>query len=346
MSHRVTIQQIARELGLSRNTVSKALNNTGVLAPATQKRIIDKAIEMGYKQFAENLAMLSELQVNTEKEIALLTYSMPTGSHFGSRMLTGFERVISQNGYRLVIYAIKDNNLHDLTLPVNFNRNSATALICVEMFDAQYNKMVCGLNYPTLFVDTSPLGGSIASNADLLMMENQSSVYQMVNTLIAHGKATFGYIGEILHCRSFYERWVGCCNAVYDAGLPHPAPFSIIEADREPYRDPVWLSQKIRALHTIPEVFVCANDFLAIATIRALKVLKKNVPEDICVCGFDDTPEAGLIDPSLTSVHVQAEGMGEIAAELLLSRIKNGTLPNRIMYVQTQPVYRTSTSAR
>lgn len=346
MPHRVTIQQIAQELGLSRNTVSKALNNTGVLAPATQKRIIDKAIELGYKQFAENLATLPEPQTNAEKEVALFTYSMPTGSHFGSRMLTGFERVISQYGYRLVIYAIKDNNLRDQTLPMNFNSSSTLALICVEMFDAQYNKMVCGLNYPTLFVDTSPLGDFIAPNADLLMMENQNSVYQMVNTLITRGKTSFGFIGEILHCRSFYERWVGCCNAVYDAGLPHPAPFSVIEADREPYRDPIWLSQKIRALRTIPEVFVCANDFLAIAAVRALKVLKKKVPDDICVCGFDDTPEAGLIDPPLTSVHIQAEGMGEIAAELLLSRIKNAALPNRTMYVQTKPVYRASASAK
>ena len=52
MATRVTIQDIANELQLSRNTVSKAINNTGVLADATREKILRKAAEMGYKQFA------------------------------------------------------------------------------------------------------------------------------------------------------------------------------------------------------------------------------------------------------------------------------------------------------
>ena len=51
MSNRVTIQDIADALGISRNTVSKALNNTGVIAEATREKVMQKAIEMGYKQF-------------------------------------------------------------------------------------------------------------------------------------------------------------------------------------------------------------------------------------------------------------------------------------------------------
>lgn len=52
MADRVTIQDIADELGVSRNTVSKAINNTGLLADATRERVLKKAIEMGYKQFS------------------------------------------------------------------------------------------------------------------------------------------------------------------------------------------------------------------------------------------------------------------------------------------------------
>ena len=52
MATKVTIQDIANELQLSRNTVSKAINNTGVLADATREKILRKAAEMGYKQFA------------------------------------------------------------------------------------------------------------------------------------------------------------------------------------------------------------------------------------------------------------------------------------------------------
>ena len=52
MSSKVTLQDIADALGVSRNTVSKAINNTGVLAEATRQKVLEKAIEMGYKQFS------------------------------------------------------------------------------------------------------------------------------------------------------------------------------------------------------------------------------------------------------------------------------------------------------
>ena len=59
MGNRVTIQDIADELGISRNTVSKAINNTGILADATRDKVLKKAMEMGYKQFSYITAVKS-----------------------------------------------------------------------------------------------------------------------------------------------------------------------------------------------------------------------------------------------------------------------------------------------
>lgn len=79
MANKVTIQDIANALGISRNTVSKAINNTGVLADATREKVLKKAAEMGYKQFsyftAANLDKQEAFVQNSAKagEIALLT---------------------------------------------------------------------------------------------------------------------------------------------------------------------------------------------------------------------------------------------------------------------------------
>lgn len=76
LNKKITVQDIADELGISRNTVSKALNNTGTLAEATKSKIIQKAIEIGYKQFAyvNNVSSISP-NSSLNKEIALLTSS-------------------------------------------------------------------------------------------------------------------------------------------------------------------------------------------------------------------------------------------------------------------------------
>ena len=95
MATKVTIQDIANELQLSRNTVSKAINNTGVLADATREKILRKAAEMGYKQFAylplfqEDAAKTAEPSIlpSGKREIAMLTTQFLSSSHFSSMML-------------------------------------------------------------------------------------------------------------------------------------------------------------------------------------------------------------------------------------------------------------------
>lgn len=101
MASRVTIQDIADALGISRNTVSKAINNTGVLAEATRERVLAKAREMGYKQFSYLMVtdkehineMLSERE--DSREIALLTGNNLAASHFASTMLDKFQRELA-----------------------------------------------------------------------------------------------------------------------------------------------------------------------------------------------------------------------------------------------------------
>ena len=93
---KITVQDIADELGMSRNTVSKALNNTGLLAETTKSKIIQKAIEMGYKQFTYMNASPVSSKPTVNKDIALLTCSMPNSSHFGSNLLSGFEEESNQ----------------------------------------------------------------------------------------------------------------------------------------------------------------------------------------------------------------------------------------------------------
>ena len=111
MNKKVTIQDIADALGISRNTVSKAINNSEGLADSTREKILQKAIEMGYKQFsyAGSIAIPRNSTLPTVRpgasgyqgEIALLTGSFLTHSHFASLILDKFQREISQLGYTM-----------------------------------------------------------------------------------------------------------------------------------------------------------------------------------------------------------------------------------------------------
>lgn len=354
MADRVTIQDIADELGVSRNTVSKAINNTGLLANATRERVLKKAIEMGYKQFSyaaiynSNKPDVNPLPETEKREISLFTSNSIGNSHFASTMLDKLQRELSGLGYSFTMHRLQKHELENLSLPSSYNKERTAGIVCVEMFNKNYCYMLCDLNIPTLFIDTPVTDFDKPLKSDCLYMDNQTNVCYFVQEMIRRGKKKIGFIGDIMHCQSFYERFLGYRNAMYFAGLSCLEEYCIIKNKQgsktlgyEPYR--MYLKEEIQKLKTLPDVFICANDFVAIDTMNVLKELGISVPQDIYLCGFDDSPESKVTSPTLTTIHIHSQIMGFSAVNLLLSRIKEPSLNFRKTYTETNLIYREST---
>lgn len=337
---KVTIQDIADSLGLSRLTVSKALNGNDAIPEATRNRVIEKAIKLKYKQFA---FMNTESMVTKKPgNIALLTRNMPNSSHFGSLMLSGLERKVSAEGYNLSIHIIRETEIEELTLPNNFDIKNVDGIICIELFDKKYIQLISSLEIPTIFIDFISDTLYPELNADIILMENERSTYLITKKLIDTGITDIGFVGDYVHCKSFNERWVGFNKALNDSKLNVNLSSCILEDDSCPYGDFDWMTGQIEKIKKLPSAFVCANDFIAISVMKALKGKGIKIPEEIAICGFDDSPESRIVDPHLTTVHIFNNDMGILAAEMLLSRLKNPSKPYQITHVKTEPVFRAS----
>ena len=107
--------------------------------------------------------------------------------------------------------------------------------------------------------------------------------------------------------------------------------------------NPEQLNNTLVSLGELPEVFICANDFVADDAIYALRKLGKSVPEDVLFCGFDDSPQSRIMTPSLTTVHIHTQIMAVAAMQLLLSRIEQPNLDYRTVHTETELIYRDST---
>ncbi len=341
MPNKVTIQDIAAALGLSRNTVSKAMNNTGVLADSTRQKILQKAKEMGYKQFA--FLAPDEQPLFPVREIALFSSSVLAGSHFSAPLLDAFQKKISQHGISLTMYPVREKETSSLSLPLNFRRETTAGIIIIEMFDEAYSRYLCQQGIPTLFVDTAANISGFTLNSDILMMENHNSTFRMTQSIIDQGAKRIAFVGDRYHCQSFYERWCGFAAAMAHNGLPSLPSMSILAEDASPYEDALWLSSAIKALPQMPQAFCCANDFQAINVFRALKHIGLRVPDDAMLYGFDDAMEARIMDPPLTTARIPGQSMGFAAADLLLSRIRYPKTAYSTVYVQTEVIPRAST---
>ena len=220
---RVTLQDIADELGLSRNTVSKAINNSEGIAASTRDKILQKAVEMGYKQFSYVNSILGSDKAASQQyqgEIALLTTAFLSQSHFASTMLDKFQREISQAGFTMNTHRITKENLRVMTFPYTFRKDLVKAVICIEMFDYDYGKMICELDVPVLFVDGPVKRNGYSLPSDQLYMDNTTEITRFVNDMLAAGKKRIGFIGNYNHCQSFYERYTAFRMAMLMAGVP------------------------------------------------------------------------------------------------------------------------------
>ena len=354
MAVKVTIQDIADALGVSRNTVSKAINNTGILADSTRDRVLKKAAEMGYKQFCYitvSYTAKPSLSLSAPKEkneIALFTANFLSSSHFASPMLDKFQRELSQVGYSLAMHRVLADEIDDLALPGSFTAERTAGIVCVEMFDYRYSKMLCGLNIPILFIDSPVTALEEPLEADRLYMDNASNIFTFVNEMVKRGKTKIGFIGQYMHCQSFFERYIAYRDAMYLCGLSCEEEYCIIK-NKECLRHPsssdyrAYLKDHIKNLEHLPDVFICANDFIAFDVMQVLKDLGYSVPQDVYLCGFDDSPESRVVTPSLTTIHIHSQIIGVAAVQLLLSRIDEPSLNYRTMHTETDLIYREST---
>ena len=348
MSTKVTLQDIADALGVSRNTVSKAINNTGVLAESTRQKVLEKAIEMGYKQFsyANSVSEIRNPSVARTKasgEIALFTGSFLNNSHFASTMLDKFQHEISILGYSLTMHRVDENNITDLSLPISYRPDNTKAIVCIEMFNHPYCEMLCGLGLPVLMIDAPVASYWKPLDADILLMDNFSSIYTVINDMSKRGLSKIGFVGQVTHCRSFYERFMAFREAMYINNIPFNEDYCLTEVHAHDASYKKYLYKALEKMKELPEMFICANDFVALDLIYGLRKMGIECPRDIKLFGFDDSPESKIMTPSLSTSHIHSQIIGYSAANLVVSRIEQPDLNYRITYTETDLIYRQST---
>lgn len=341
---KVTMQDIADACGLSRNTVSKIFNGRGTVPDATRRAVMEKAEELGYGRFSAGEPAKSALH---GQNIALFTSHIPEDYHFGTVLLPSFVGQLSRAGYTLTMYELTPEDLHQRRLPAPIAPEQTAGIMGIELFDKDYLDMLCHLGLPAIFVDAYCGANTSLLHFDLISMENIASTIALTQHVLSAGARRIGFVGDIDHCNSFHERWIGFCTALTGAGISLNRELCILERDDpKQYSDPQWLLEQLRKMSALPNALICANDFIAIHLMMALKQMGVSVPERVMVTGFDGTPQSAVVEPSLTTAQIPGAEIGRLAADILLERIENPNRPFRSTYVRTTPVWRDSTARK
>lgn len=342
MSAKVTVQDIADALGLSRTTVSKVLNHSPAVSDATRTAVLEKAKELGYRIWNMPAPAAEETAENIEiSQFALVMHAVPGGNHMGTVIIPCVDQKLRQEGFSLIACTVSDEDYRTMQLPPILIHSQTKAILCLELFHPEYSKLLCSLGKPVLFIDACANFHRLNVEGDLLMMENRDSVSEMLTAIIRkHHVHTIGFVGDVNHCFSFRERYEAFLRTAMLEHVQWEA-YGIIDDDAM-YGNLEWLQKQLEAMKTLPELFFCANDFLATVLMEALQAMGKRIPEDVMVCGFDGLPSISWPLSQLTTVVTPTSQLGVYAANILLRKVAHAEPSGSITYLRSTPEFRES----
>jgi DNA-binding LacI/PurR family transcriptional regulator len=339
--HTVSIKDVAAYAGVSISTVSNVLNGTKTVSGELCRRVLDAVDELHYQ--ANTLA--KGLKSGKTNMLCVIVPSIV--SVFFPKVLRGMQTAAAAHGYSLTIYETGEdfekerNVIHMLRLQ---RADGILLSTCCGTHDnAAYIEelkqlSIGGKRIPVVFFEEAPQDG-----LDAVVVDNKTASRAAAAYLLELGRRDIAYIAAPMHRFMMgKKRYEGYLAALREAG---------VAADERLVREgdytPVSGYSEMRALLSTGcriDGVLCGNDQMAIGAIRALHEAGIRVPDDVAVIGFDNNFPGTLISPSLSTVSVPKQRMGQEAVELLLWRIGTGEgAPPRTIELETNLVVRRST---
>ena len=336
---RITQDYIAKQLNVSRNTVSKVFNNQPGVSEETRKMVVSVANELNYQTnvFNPNGDGFTNKPLFTD--IAFVCHSDSLTSSFWMPIVQSTEAVLNEKNINFRLVIIRKFDEDNCITPNSLVVNPPDGIIMIGRFSGDYYKAMFGLHCPTVTLDIAKDVDLKESNTDVIMMEDFNSTYTLTNRIINDGHTNIAFVGDKTWCNSFYLRWCGYSAAMLDNNLPIPNLYDIYIFNEERISEiSETLYTAISNADIIPTAFVCANDILA-AAIDALQYPPYSLFDTIRISGFDNNKSIRITSPNFSTVDPDLKEIGKVLAEQIIYKINNPKRKSRIIHVTSNLVF-------
>jgi DNA-binding LacI/PurR family transcriptional regulator len=324
----VTSVDVARRAGVSQSAVSlvfagKAIGRVGM---ETQEAILRAAKELGYRPNGAARTLRSG-----RSRIVALAVPDVSNPYFAA-VLQGAAQAARQHGYSVLLADVhNDPDWQQVMLDTLTSRSVDGVLL----FAPPSKDVHANLQGKSLLVDaTSHL-------LPCLLLDIEAGMRAAMEHLLHIGHTKIAHLAAAVETETFQVRRTGYLRTLHTAGIPivpayqEHAAFTIADAHQA--------ASRLMQVPEPPSAIVCDSDVLAAGVYKAAKELRRAIPHDVSVVGFDDSLVAHLLDPELTTVAVPTAQIGEQAFLLLRMVLEGKHVPDRTV-VPLELVIRASTT--
>lgn len=325
-----TVKEVAQLAGVSTATVSRVLSNSGGVRKDLTRRVRSAARKLGYQP---NPAARN-LRVRSTRTLGMVFPDIE--NPFYASVIAGAEEVLQNAGYSLLLANYGEDPERERVQLTTLRAERAAGILfaasCKPSADYRY-----ALEAGIALVAVSRIPDGL--NVDLVTVSNQDGARHAVEHLLSLGHRRIGLIDGAVSLSTTRERKAGYEQALRNAGLPLSLEL-IVHAD---FFHPVGGYEAVSKLLNAPRkpsaILVVSNNM---AVLQALQERGMEIPADMAVVGFGDTPSAPLLRPPLTVIAQPAREIGATGARLLLERLADPDRPRRSIVLDTRLIVRES----
>ena len=293
MEKPITIKDIAKKLGLSTSTVSRALSDSWEIKKETKELVIKTAAELNYHPNTQAKGLVTKKSYT----IGIVVPELVTS--FFPMIISGIQKILMHEGYQILI--------------TQSNESAETERTNLSLLEQH---MVDGIIIST------------TSDTTKIIIDDKKMAYSAVAHLIGEGyRKIFHFAGpEKLDITK--DRMNGYIEAMQDANLPI-SDSTIIHSGIFIRDGEQTMEDILSGNGEKPDAIFAFNDPVAIGAMKALKRHGLRIPYDVAFVGFSESDMATVVEPYLTSIEQPRVEIGEIAASCMLDKIRTNRLLNK-----------------
>lgn len=332
MRQKVTIADVARAAGVSKQTVSRAINNKGEISPDTKERIMTVIDTLGYRPSRLARAM------NTQRSYMIGLLVGDITNPFFPEVARGVQDAALTHDYNVLVCNTDDKPQMATAVTESLIAQGVDSLITFwPQADIDSLKKVADSFGPIVSVNFEYQH----PNIDNLMVDNFKGAKLVVDHFVAQGHTKIGMLTNKIEQKLPVRRVIGFNQAVAAYGDQIEASH-IAEGSATLAGGYAAAKKLLEAYPEVTAVFAY-NDLMGLGAIRACLEMGRRIPEDISIIGFDDIQLAPMYSPSLSTVRVDKYKMGQLAFERALQRIENPAQKHPVIHMDVTLVLREST---
>jgi DNA-binding LacI/PurR family transcriptional regulator len=303
------MSDVGRLAGVSHQTVSRVINGSRHVSPATRERVLTAMQELGYRPNSIARALV------TGRSQTLGVVSFDTTLYGPASTLFGIERAAHEAGYFIIIASLKALDRASVSEAVD--RLSLHGVDGILVIVSEQRSAEALLDAPATVPMVAVEGGP-DQGIPVVAVDQRQGATLATRHLLELGHRTVWHITGPVDSLESRQRVDGWQSALREAGAPVPAPLTGDWSARSGY----FLGRQLSREPSATAVFV-ANDQMALGLFRAMHESGRAVPGDVSVVGFDDIPEAPFFTPPLTTVRQDFGEVGSRSLRVLVRAIES-----------------------